>query len=117
MAANSRKDASWRSNFDKIEKDFEKNGVNFVYVILEKDGIQKKFKQPIGNRTFWDAYRIVTGNLISKDSKFYGSKLKKFIFRNYPAQEADKWHKGDTEWDLDSKFQQVKSRKKKSLTN
>ena len=113
MAAYWRQKEERNKNWQKLEKIEEKNGINFIYVILEKDSIETKIKQPIGQKTIFEALLLVGGNLSDKASKFYGNKIKFLRIRNWPVSYSNDWHNGkNKDWDFDAK-----AKSKKKLTN
>ena len=112
MAAHWRKKEKRDKEWSELDKKTKENGINFVYVILEKDGVETKVKQPVGQRMALEALRLVGENLANKISKFYGSKIKSLKICNWPESYFNEWHNGkNKDWDLTTKT------KKNRLTN
>lgn len=107
---NKRMAAYWRQK-EKRDKEWKeadkiaaKDGVNFIYVILEKDGIETKIKQPIRQKNILQALQLVGGNIMDKNNKFFGNKIKFLKIRNWPESYLNDWHNGKNKnWDFDTK--------------
>lgn len=112
MAAHGRRNKEREEKWAELEKVQKEKGISFIYVILEKDGVQTKIKQPVGQRTTLEALPLVGGNLTDKNSKYFGSKIK---FLRTKRLFGDSWTETkDREWDWDASA--AKSTKKhKSL--
>ncbi len=89
-AARARQQAAVMQGLRDTDNYFKVHGVNFVYVILSRDGQQTKIKQPIGRRTLLDILPTISYN-IQHVTQYKGSRIVRLVVKNKPYKYADQW--------------------------
>lgn len=110
MAANTRRKAKFKNKLKELEAHQKKNGINWVYCILELNGEILKIQQPIGEKNVLEVLQLVRQNIAPNSverkekyftySKYYGAKIKRLVVKKASSSDLEIWHKGGKpEWD------------------